>query len=534
MAPETDGSRTVARSAASAGAATLTSRVLGVARESTIAYLFGVSEATDAYRVAFRVPNLLRDLFAEGAMSAAFVPTFTQRLTTSGRDAALRLGSHVTNALIVITAVAVLFGIVFAEPVVRLLVDNEYVANADKFALTVLLARMMMPFLAFIALAAAAMGMLNALHHFFVPALSPAMFNVASIACAFGLIPVMTSFGYHPITALAIGTLVGGFAQWAVQWPLLARVGFRYRVSLDWHDEGLRRILLLMGPGTLGLAATQVNLLVNTFLATSQGTGPVSWLEHAFRLMYLPIGLCGVSVATATTPAVSRHVAADDYASVRRTVADSVSLMMMLNVPATIGLVVLAAPIVRVMFEHGRFTPADTANTAIALQYYALGLVGYSVVRIASPAFYALGAARTAVTVSVLTVAVNATLNIMLVRTMGYAGLALGTSIAALFNAATLMILLRGRLKGIEGKRIADSLLRIVVATAVMGGAAFGADQLLEGILPGDDFLRVAVRLASSITAALLVLAGVAHLLGIEEFRQAREMVLRRLPRSPR
>ena len=529
MAPETDAPGTVARSAASAGAATLTSRILGVVRESTIAYLFGAGAAVDAYRVAFRVPNLLRDLFAEGAMSAAFVPTFTQRLSASGRDAALRLGTHVTNALIVITAALVLLGIVFADPIVRVLVKPEYVADADKFALTVSLARTMMPFLTFIALAAAAMGMLNALRHFFLPALSPAMFNVVSVGCAVGLIPVMTSLGYHPVMALAVGTLLGGFAQWAVQWPLLAREGFRYRPALDWRDEGLRRVLVLMGPGTLGLAATQVNLAVNTFLATGQPTGTVSWLEYAFRLMYLPIGLFGVSVATATTPVVSRQLIAGDHASVRRTIADSVSLMMMLNVPAAIGLIVLAAPIVQLMYERGEFTPIDTVNTAAALQYYAVGLVGYSVVRIVSPAFYALGTARTPVAVSAATVAVNATLNIVLVRTMGFTGLALGTSIAALFNASVLLFLLRRPLGGIDGGRIARSLFRILVAAACMGAAAFGADLYLPAVVPDQGFAGVAIRLALSIAAALLVLAGVAHLLGIAEFRQAREMVLRRV-----
>jgi putative peptidoglycan lipid II flippase len=530
----------VARSAASAGAATLTSRVLGVARESVIAWLFGAGEAMDAYRVAFRIPNLLRDLFAEGAMSAAFVPTFTQRLASGGRDAALRLGLNVTNALIVITAVLVIAGMVFAEPLVRLLVEDEFLVTgqfatgADKLALTVFLARVMLPFLTFIALAAAAMGMLNALQHFFVPAVSPAMFNVASIAAALGLVPVMVWLGLHPVTALAVGTLAGGFAQWAVQWPLLRRSGFRYRPSLDWSDDGLRRVLLLMGPGTLGLAATQVNVLVNTHLATGQGEGAVSWLDYAFRLMYLPIGLFGVSVATATTPAISRLLTAGDRPGVRRTIADSISLMLMLNAPATVGLFLLAGPIVRVMYERGLFTATDTAATALAVQWYALGLVGYSVARIVSPVFYALDSPRTPVKVSVATVAVNATLNIMLVRTVGYAGLALGTSIAALFNATALLWLLRRRLHGIDGGQLAGASGRILIASAAMGAAVFALDAYLPAVLPGQGFAAVAVRLAVTIAGALAVLAGVAHLLRIREYELARGMVLRRLRRSGR
>jgi putative peptidoglycan lipid II flippase len=533
LVPDAPAQRTVARSAISASAATMTSRVLGVVREVVIADWFGAGDATDAYRVAFRIPNLLRDLFAEGAMSASFVPTFTRRLTASGRNDALRLGNNVTNALLLITLTLVVLGIVFARPIVGVLVTDDYEANAGKFALTVLLARIMMPFLTFIALAAASMGMLNALQHFFVPALSPAMFNVASIACAIGLIPVMVALGFHPIAALAVGTLAGGFAQWAIQWPLLRRSGFRYRPAVDWKDEGLRRVLLLMGPGTVGLAATQVNIAVNTYFA-SHVTSAVSWLDYAFRLMYLPIGLFGVSIATATTPQVSRHVSLGEHEAVRRTVADSISLMLMLNVPATVGLTVLATPIVRLMYEHGQFTPVDTSATALALQCYAFGLVGYSVVRIASPTFYAFGAARTPVKVSVATVALNATLNFVLFRAVGFAGLAAGTSVAALFNASMLMFLLRRRLHGIDGRRIASAFTRIAAASALMGAAALAVDRYAAARISIGGSTGDAVRLALTIGAALVVLAGAAHVLRIEEFTRGREMVIRTLRRRYR
>src|SRR5262245_14911272 len=277
LEPESSSARTLARSAASGSAATLASRLFGVVREQVLAGLFGASNDMDAYRIAFRVPNLLRDLFAEGVMSAAFVPTFTRRLTTDGKPSAMRLGVNATNALLLITGVLVVIGIIFAEPLVGLFVTNEYVAIPGQMALTVWLSRIMMPFLTFIALAAVAMGMLNALHHFFIPALSPALFNVVSVASGLAFIPIMTGLGQPPIVAFAIGTVAGGFAQWAVQWPLLRREGFDYRPALDARDEGLHRILLLMGPGTLGLAATQVNLLVSSYLA-SRYTGIVSAL----------------------------------------------------------------------------------------------------------------------------------------------------------------------------------------------------------------------------------------------------------------
>jgi putative peptidoglycan lipid II flippase len=283
----------LARSAGLTGAATLASRILGLVRETVLAALFGAGNEMDAFIVAFRIPNLVRDLFAEGAMASAFVPTFTRYLTLHGKEAAWRLGNNVLNALLVVTGVLVVAGIVFAEPIVTMYA-RDYAQVPGKLALTVRLTRVMLPFLTTAAIAAAVMGMLNSLHHYFVPALAPAMFNVATIACAFLLVPLMPPLGLPRIMAIAIAALLGGVGQLAIQWPPLRREGFRYRPVFDPRDPGLHRVLTLMGPGTLGIAATQVNLFVNTLLATAQGTGAVSWLTYAFRLMYLPIGLFGV------------------------------------------------------------------------------------------------------------------------------------------------------------------------------------------------------------------------------------------------
>src|SRR5918994_7792575 len=342
LAPNTPPSSTstLARSAASAGVATMTSRILGVVREQVLAAMFGAGNAMDAYNVAYRIPNLVRDLFAEGAMSSAFVPTFTRHLTHEGKASAWRLGNLVINGLIVITVCLVAIGIIFAEPLVTLFA-SAYREVPGKLELTVFLTRLMLPFLTFVAVAAACMGMLNSLHRFFVPALSPAMYNVATITCALLLVPLMPALGLPPIAGIAVGSLIGGAAQLALQWPVLRRQGYTYKPMLDWHDESLRRVLILMGPGTLGLAATQVNLFVNTVLATGQGTGAVSWLNYAFRLMYLPLGIFGVSIATAAVPGIARHAARDDLAGMRHEVANGIAMMTVLNVPATLGLIVL-------------------------------------------------------------------------------------------------------------------------------------------------------------------------------------------------
>lgn len=505
----------------------MTSRILGLVREQVLASLFGASHAMDAYVIAFRVPSLLRDLFAEGAMSAAFVPTFTRHLVTEGKPSAWRLGNNAMNALLVGTGILVVLGIVFAEPLVRLLTAEDFARVPGKLALTVTLARIMLPLLTLVALAAAAMGMLNSLQQFFLPALSPAMFNVVTILVALTVVPFAGTIGLAPITLIALSTLLGGVAQLGLQLPLLWREGFRWRPRLDWDDAGLRRILVLMGPGTLGLAATQLNLVINQLLATREAGAP-SWLTYAFRIMYLPIGLFGVSIGTAVLPAISRQLAARDHHAARRTIADGLSLMMMLNVPATLGLIVLAVPIVRLLFERGRFTPSDTAATAGALQLYAVGLLGYAIVRIITPAFYALGRNRTPVVVSVATVGLSIVLNVTLMAWIGFRGLALGTSLAALFNAVTLLLLLRRELRGVDGTRLGTALMKITAASVAMAVAAFAAGRTLESLVPGDGLVIQLLRVGGAIGIALVVLAGSAWLLRIAEFHDAIALLTRR------
>lgn len=519
----------LARSAGVIGIATMASRLLGLVRDQVLAFYFGAGDAMDAFLVAFRVPNLVRDLFAEGAMSAAFVPTFTKRLAAESRESAFRLANSVTNALILATGVLVVLAIVFAEPLLRPFAGG-FTDTPGKFELTVELTRVMAPFLTLVGLAAAFMGMLNALGHFFIPALSPAMFNVATIACVLLLVPVAPQFGIDPIFAVAIGTIIGGFGQLALQWPPLAREGYRYRPTLDVHEPGLRQVLVLMGPGTIGLAATQINLLVNTMLATSED-GAVSWLNYAFRLMYLPIGLFGVSIATAATPAMSRLAHEQNYASMRSTIAHALGLMLMLNVPATLGLMALATPIIAVIFEHGNFTAADTAATAAALRWYAVGLVGYSIVRIVSPTFYALGKSRIPVSASVMSVLINVVLNVMLVRVMGYRGLAFGTSLAALVNAATQLAFLRRTIGGIEGRKITITFVKILAASIVMAAAGWATDLWLARVLPGAAIMLQVARVAGSILVSLVVLAVAATVLRIPEFEQTRDMAIARLRR---
>ncbi len=510
----------LARSAGITGAATLTSRILGLVRDQVLAAFFGAGSDMDAFIVAFRIPNLVRDLFAEGAMSAAFVPTFTRRLTLHGKDDAWHLANNLINALLLVTGAAVVAGIVFAQPIVTAYA-GAFNRVPGKLELTIALTRIMLPFLTMVSVAAACMGMLNSLHHYFMPALSPAMFNVATIVGAIVLVPLMPAFGLPPITAIAIAALAGGALQVAIQWPSLRREGFRYRPVLNIREPGLHQVLVLMGPGTIGLAATQVSLFVNTLLATSQETGAVSWLAYAFRLMYLPIGLFGVSIATATLPAVSRYAAVDDHAGTRRVVSQALGMTTVLCLPATFGLVTLAEPIVRLLFEHGRFSAADTTSTAAALRWYAIGLLGYASVRVASPVFYAIRQSRVPVLVSLCTIALSVVLNLSLVRVMGFRGLALGTSLAVLANGGALLWLLHRHLGGIERRPLALTFVKTLVAGSVMAAVAVGTEHLLARVVPGPGPVSQVIRLFGAIIAGLGTLTAAAKSLRIREFDDA-------------
>ena len=525
-APSTD---RIAQAAGLAAAATLTSRILGLVREQVLAALFGAGDEMDAYFVAFRIPNLVRDLFAEGVMSAAFVPTFTRHLTLHGKHDAWRLGNNVINALLLVTGAVVVLGMVFARPLVSMYAHN-FASVPGKLELTTELARVMMPFLTLAAIAAALMGMLNSLRHYFLPALAPATFNVVAIAFALLLTPVMPAFGLPRIMAVAIAVTVGGLTQIGLQWPLLSREGFRYRPVLDFKDPGLRQVLLLMGPGTIGLAATQLNLFISTLLAANEGTGAVSWLQYAFRIMYLPLGLFGVSIATAVLPAAARHAAVRDTAAMRDTVRRGLSLMLFVNIPAACGLVLLSTEIVRLLFERGLFTPADTTATAAALRLYAIGLVGYSTTRIASPVFYALGRSRVPVALSMVSVTVNFALSLLLVRVMGFTGLAISTSIAALVNASLCVTLLRAHLDGVGGRALASALWKVLLASAAMIAAIFLTRVAISSGATHLGTLRQVGSLVTLIGIGVAVLMGSAHLLRIEELDVVMSAVRRKLP----
>lgn len=538
MGAEVSGSRgQLARRAGVVGLAVLSSRVLGLVREQVFAVAFGAGRVLDAYVTAFRIPNLFRDLFAEGALSAAFVSTFTQTLEREGPARAWRLASLVVNALAVVVGALCLLGILVA-PTLTTAIAPGFAASAGKLELTVRLTRIMFPFLLLVALAAVAMGILNTRQRFGLPAAASAFFNLGSVlgglGCAAWLAPgylggVLGGLTGGPappddaelaaraITGMAIGTVLGGLLQLGVQLPALRAVGFRWRPVLAIRDPGLHQVLRLMGPATLGAAAVQVNVFVNNNFASYLGDGAVSWLNVAFRFMQLPIGLFGVAIGTVTLPLVSRHAAHGDRGAMRAALGQALELVAILCCPAAAGLAVLGIPIIGLVYEHGRFTPADTTAAAAALAGYALGLAGYAGIKVVAPAFYALDDARTPARVALLSILANLGLNWLLVHGLGFGhvGLALSTSLVALANFTVLFLALRRRL-GSLGAGPGRTLGRVLLATAVMAVVAGVLDRCLWSPPDADGRLTVhTLRVAVDLPIAIVVYVAACRGLGV-------------------
>jgi len=454
------------------------SRLLGLVREQVFATLLGAGLYADAFQAAFRIPNLLRDLFAEGALSAAFVPTYTRALTEGGPERAYRLANRLMTLLAVVLVALVVIGFIFAEPLVRTLAPG-FAKVPGKVDVTLQLTRVMLPFLPLVSFAAVAMGMLNAHQRYATPAFAPAAFNLvtilwASVLWAAGFSPAQVALGW------AVGTLVGGAAQFGIQIPELWKAGWRPR--LDWAptDPDLRAMLSLMAPATVGLAAVQVNIFVGTNFASYE-QGAVAWLQYAFRILYLPIGIFGVAVGTVATTGLSRRAAAGDMEGVRDTVARALRFLCYLTLPATAGLMALAVPVVRLLFERGVFYAADTRATAAALLLYSTGLVAYTGVKVLAPAFYALRRPRVALLASASAVVTNLIVIGALHGRLGFRAIALGTALGSIVNAGVLIATFESRGPGgLVRELFSPTVAKMVAAAAVMAPVAWYSAHMLE------------------------------------------------------
>lgn len=536
--------RSLVRSAGKMGIATLLSRVLGLAREQVFAFFFGASDAADAFNIAFRIPNLLRDLFAEGAMSAAFVPNFTRALTES-KEKAHRLLASVLFLLLAFLGIVSILGIFFSDKIVALYAGS-YENIPGKFELTVRLTQVMFPFLPFVAMAAVVMGALNAMGYFFLPAFAPALFNVVSILCGVILCPLFEHYtSIPPVQGMAIGVVLGGFVQFYVQWWQAKREGFGLKqfwaaVALGPHrlvrDENVRKVIWLLIPGTVGLAATQLNILINSVFATSQGSGAVSWLNYSFRLMQFPIGIFGVSLAAAALPTVSRHLALKNSEAAASEVRHALQVTFAVNGPAAAGLMALGLPIIQLLFQHGRFGFEDSNQTASALFWYALGLPAYSAIKVLVPVFYALGTTRVPVLLSFFTVGVNASLNYGFLKVLHWPfwALAFSTSVTVGFNAALLGFFLWRKLPGfVTGQAIRSFFVHTVLSIGVFFLSSFTLAQVqaLLGAVLGEGIVLWGFEVAIVMGVVILSWWSLGKAFKIEEIMQAAELFERLIVR---
>jgi len=526
-------SESVFRSAGIVSVAIALSRITGLIREMVMARFFGAGSVNDAFLLGFRIPNLTRDLFAEGALSSAFVPIFTRTLATKGKREAAILSNLVATSLIMIVGVFCLLGVIFAPFLVTLLAEGFHQVPG-KFELAVKLTRIMFPFLLLVALAAQAMGVLNACNRFAVPAMASSFFNIGSVI--FGLLLGQVfgkQLGITPITGMAIGVVLGGAVQLLWQVPALRKEGFRFRPMLDWSHPGLRQIISLMGPAILGNAAVQVNVMVNTnFASHIPGNGPVSWLQYAFRFMQLPLGLFGVAIASATLPSISRSAHAGNIEEFRRTMARSLGMVLLLTVPSSIGLAVLGKSMIGAVYQGGKFGAFDTQQTALALTCYAVGLSGYAALKVLNPAFYALNDAITPMIVSLLSIVINYAAASALIHGthLGHAGLALSTSAVALFGSLALFIILRNRIAGVHGRDLLYSVARILAASGTMGLAVAASSHVVQSVA-GATRVGYLLDLFISIPTGMLVLYFACRALQIPELEMATRAIAGSLSR---
>ncbi|MBS0377321.1 MAG: murein biosynthesis integral membrane protein MurJ [Proteobacteria bacterium] len=520
------------RAAGVVGLAVLCSRVLGLAREQIFAALFGGGRVMDAFTIAFRIPNLLRDLFAEGALSTAFVTVFARTAAVEGEAAAWRLANKVaTLAVITLSAITVV-GILCAPWLVAALAPGF---DAGKAELTVTLTRVMYPFILLVSLAALVMGMLNARNVFGVPAMASSFFNLGSIVAGV-LIGywIDPHFGARAILGLAIGTLVGGALQLFVQLPALAGQGYRFRADFAWRDPGVRAILGLMGPSVIAASTTQVNVLINSVFASELGDGPTFWLTVAFRLMQLPLGVFGVALGTVALPLLARMAATNNMGAFRSELARGMRLAFLMTIPASVGLMVLAEPIISVLYQHGRFGAHETAESAGALRFYALGLCGYAALKVLVNAFYAIDRRKTPMVVSFLAVALNLGLNLVFTRTLGWGhrGLALSTACVATANFLILYALMRAHLGRLESRTMAQLLGKVGLASLVLGVLAWAGGHFLLADWAVAAFWPKCLKLAAVIVVSGGAFFACAALLRIGEVHDILGAVRRRLARS--
>jgi putative peptidoglycan lipid II flippase len=508
----------VAKAAGIVGSATLASRIMGYIRDMVMSWAFGTSLAADAFYVAYRIPNLLRELLAEGSMSAAFIPVFTETLTKESRESARHLANAVFARLLVILVILTGLGIIFAPYVVKVIALGwEYkVEYHDKYLLGVTLTRIMFPYLLFIGIAALAMGMLNSLRAFLTPALSPVMLNVMTISAAI----LSQQFLQQPILGVAVGVVFGGLFQFLIQVPGLKKQRMMIKPQFSPSHPGVGKIARLAAPVFFSSSVNQLNIFMGTIFASFLATGSISYLFYGMRFIHFPLGIFGIAIATAVLPTMSAQAAQREMTEFRKTLSFGLRLVFFIMFPAMAGLITLRVPIVNLLLEHGQFDSISTQGTASALLYYAVGLWAMAGVRIVSQAFYSLQDTRTPVKIAILALCTNIVLSTIAIlwTPLAHGGLALATSLASMLNLGLLTMMLRKKIGRMDGRRILTSLLKIVPASIAMGAIGWWISKNPVWDM-GRNTLFKSELLVSGMIASVLFYIAAMWILRSEELR---------------
>lgn len=518
--------KNIARAAGVLGAATMLSRIMGMLRDMVVSRLFGAGLYTDAFFAAFQIPNMLRRFFAEGALTSAFVPTFSEWYTNKGEEETRALANVCFTVLTLVMAAITVLGIIFSPQIVHLMFPG-FASNPEKLSITILLNRLMFPYIFFVSLVALCMGILNTMRHFFTPAISTVFLNLSMILAALFLHDRFEV----PIVSLAIGVLIGGVLQLALQLPVLYKKGFPIRPNFNVGHPALRRIALLMGPSIFGVGVYYLNITVGSILASLLAEGSVSYLYYAQRLFEFPQGIFTVSVAQAVLPSMSRQAAAGDMDALKESLGYGVRLTLFITIPAMVGLVFCATPIFSLLFMGGAFDYAKAANCGIALLYYSLGLSFVALVRVLVPAFYALKDTKTPVMIAFVAFVLNLLFSLALMGPMQHGGLALASSCSALGNMLLLLWFLQKKIGPFGGRAIAVSGLKAIVASIPMAAAVYWIMRLIDWSETGAKVLKASV-MGGAVFAGMAIFLVTAHLLACEEAGDVVKLIKKKVLRQ--
>ncbi len=506
-----ENNKKVSLAAGTVGSMTLLSRLFGFIRDLVIAMIFGASPQADAFFVAFRIPNIQRRILGEGAVTAAMIPLYGEYLKTKSAEETDRFTSNLFNIQLLILLISSL-AIFFLAPYIIMAFAPGFIDEPAKFEITVTLTQWMAPYLVLVGIAAYCMGILNSHGIFALPAAGPILLNICMILGAWIISPLTNP----SIIGLAIGVLLGGIAQLLVQLPATFRCGFKLSTYLNFKDPGVIRAGKLLLPGIVSFGVYEVNLLVDTLLGSLLAGGSISYLYYANRLVQLPLGVFGVALSIALLPMLTQQVAQKNFKEVRDTLSFGIRLILFITVPATIGLILLSFPIVNTLWERGEFLRMTTEGTSIALVYFSVGLCAFSGSKILVSAYYSLQDTKTPMRVGIYSMLLNIGLGIVLMNPLKHGGLALASSISSIFNAAVLVYFLKKKLGRLGGRKIINSLLKLIIASTIMGLAVhFGNKNFFD---PDAIFIYRLFTLIMEISCGVAIFIFVSRLLKNEEW----------------